>query len=422
MATPPDDTSKHGRRKAVLLALALGLPIVAWLVFHEDTSPPPPGPAKPEPQVATSSAPDASVPAADPSADVVRSEAAAGKGHLRNSVVGDRLGAPKPGLTLFGKVTDKVSGKPVPYFTLWLVPAAQGDPVALANRGEQMHPNRNDAGSFIEKGLDPGRYNLLIRADGYEDFARFDVEVPVKEPPLDCAMSRGAYIEVSVLDEELDGLGDIEVHAEPVALDDPAGRAPRQRLNRTDAYGKVLFSNLPPGTYKVSLANRALTANPEQQVYVGAGAAMPVNFQIAPLNELTVRVKTIHGDPISGVHVRMWAEQKDAGTFHEETDSDGEAVLGYVPAGNYTLKLWRDGYLREDRQVQITTPRGESELELSMDEDPLAEKGGIEANPEAWTPEQKARLSQKERPSEVFKREPKSKAPLIPTQKPPSDG
>jgi hypothetical protein len=302
---------------------------------------------------------------------------------------------------LVGRVTDAVDGTPLPFFVTALAPTAEGDVAKLAESSDYRRPWGNSVGAFTYRNVEPGRYALLVRCEGYRDYLLSDFTIPIDVPRLDIQLQRGAWIEALVVDaEEQEGEGGIEVQIVPLTLDDATAFAPQVLLRTTDAHGKALFTGIEPGTYEIRLVNHALSAAPVQQIYVGRDVGFPVRFVIDPLNDVVVRVTASRGDALKGVHVRMWSDDQ-TGVFRAETDLDGEAYFEHVPQGLYTLKTWRHGYLREDRQVAFGTSRGEHEVEVVLDEDPLAEEGGTEANP---TLEQLDRIKAGERPSEVFRR------------------
>lgn len=306
-----------------------------------------------------------------------------------------------PAQTVWGHVVDAVTKEPIDFFRTYLVPVEVGDVLEIAAREDYARLWGNSNGAFTYREVTDGKYGLLIRREGYRDVVYRDFAIPNSKGLLEIELQRGAYIEVEVVDgDDLEGVGGIEVFLRPVSLEDAKAALPAVLRRATDDYGKGLFTGLPPGTWKVELGNPMLSAQPEYQVYVGAEVGVPLRFVIQPLNTVTVTVKDTKGETLNGVHVRMWSKD-GKGTFRDDTDTDGEAILSHVPPGTYTVKIWKPGYFRDDREITIGSLNGEFATEFVMDADPLADKGGSEANP---TLEEIQRLKAGERPSEVFKK------------------
>jgi Carboxypeptidase regulatory-like domain len=305
-----------------------------------------------------------------------------------------------PEETIWGHVVDAVSKEPIDFFHTYFAPVEEGPIDQLAQRQDYIRLWGNSKGAFTLRELARGKYGLLIRRDGYRDVVFPELEIPNQKGKLQIEMQRGAYIEVSVVDgEDLDGIGGIEVLLKPISLDDPVAKLPTVMMRETDDFGKGLFTGLPAGTWNVSLINAQLSAQPEYQMYVGAEAAVPVRFVVQPLNDVIVTVKDGKGEALNAVHVRMWTKGGQ-GTFRDDTDIDGEAYLSHVPAGTYTVKIWKHGFYRDDREITITSNHGETRLDFVMLEAPA----DAELNP---TLEQIQQLKTPGvKPSDVFKKKP----------------
>lgn len=311
--------------------------------------------------------------------------------------IADRIAAGEELYTLHGEVLDAVSGKPVEMFRMWCEPVIQNIQAAAAHayRGRTF---ANPLGTFTYRGLEPGTYNLLVRVDGYEELVVHEVAVPQPGEKMTVRLSRGSYIEVTVNDVEGDGVSDLEVRLHPIRLDDPNDR-PRAQLAFTDDYGKALFTNVPPGVYRVAMENAALADHATQEFYLAPGAALPVAFTVPDLATVHVMAHTAAQEPLGLVQVRMWAKD-GKGTFRAQTDSDGTAQIRHVPAGDYTVKLFKYGCRRKDQVLSV--PPGETDvpLDVLLIVDPAAAEQ--ELNP---TAEQFERLKRGERPTEVFGRD-----------------
>ena len=297
--------------------------------------------------------------------------------------------------TLYGEVLDAVSLTPVTMFRMACLPLGE-DIERAAEKPPTLRTFSNPIGTFTWRKLQPGTYNLLIRIDGYEQLIVRAVTVPTNVEKLSYRLSRGAYVDVAVTDFEGDGISDLEVRLNPVALDDPTKGGPRVRLRFTDNYGKTGFTNLPSGTYSVSLNSVGLTHHLSETFYLGVGANFPVNFQVPLLNTVRVHAEDTKGNLLGTVQVRMW-RQEGQGVFRAETDRDGTASIDHVPQGEYLVKLYKHGFRRKNQTLTVSSESSDVPLKIVMLEDPEALER--ELHP---TPEQLQRLKLGERPSEVF--------------------
>ncbi len=285
-----------------------------------------------------------------------------------------------PLYTLFGRVVDGVSERPVTGFQMWVAATDEGTLDHVTIDPHRMRYFDNELGTFTHRGLKAGRYNLMVRVDGYQDLVMNDVAIPVEQKEFVLRLSRGAYIEGVVSNTDGDTLSDIEVRLNVVRLDDPT-RGPRAPLARTDLDGHYMFSDLPTGTYSVALANPDLGAQPGPEIYLGAGASYPMNFSISEHNTLIVTVTDDAGHAVVGAHVRVFSKG-GAATMRGETGSDGDVEIEHVPAGSYTLKVYRAGFLRKDVPLAVTSTEGEVPVTVSLALDPNADKTTEKLTPE----------------------------------------
>ncbi len=308
--------------------------------------------------------------------------------------IADRIANGEELYTLHGEVLDAVSEAPIELFRMWCEPETENIQAASAQayRGRTFS---NPLGTFTYRGLAPGTYNLFIRIEGYEELVVEKVEVPTEDEKLSLRLSRGAYIEVTVNDSEGDGVSDLEVRLNPLRLDEPE-RLPRVRLDFTDDYGRTRFTNLPSGIYTVAMGNAALAEYATQEFYLGLGAAYPVTFTVPDLATVQVLATDTNGEALGIVQVRMWSKS-GRGVFRAETDRHGKARVRHVPAGDYTVKVYKLGFRRRNLELSVAENQSEVPLEIVLVQDERA--AWEEENP---TPEVLQRLKAGERPSDVF--------------------
>lgn len=293
--------------------------------------------------------------------------------------------------TLHGKVVDAVSKQPVSQYTMALARTNEGDVRRLIDDPRRTRVWQNKLGTFTYRDIAEGLYNIHVRVLGYEELVVTNVEVPTKGD-LTLELSRGAYVEGVVHDDEDGGIGGIDVRLRPLALDDPGAQIVTG-LAHTDDDGRFLFSMVPPGTYEVALGNKNLSPQGPQQLYVAASRGYTVNFFVPEQNDITILVQDTAGNHLVGATVSLWSGDGE-GVIRGETDETGEVNLHPVPPGDYTIKVWRSEYKRVVEKRSLNGVSDEVEWTFTLEPDPR--------DYEKLTPEELERLKNGERPEEVF--------------------
>lgn len=293
--------------------------------------------------------------------------------------------------TLHGKVVDAVSKQPVSQYTMALARTNDGDVRRLMDDPRRTQVWHNKLGTFTYRDIAEGLYNIHIRVLGYEELVVTNVAVPT-QGDLTLELSRGAYVEGVVHDDEDSGIGGIDVRLRPLALDDPGAQVV-SGLAHTDDEGRFLFSMVPPGTYEIALGNKNLSPQGPQQVYVAAARGYTINFFVPEQNDVTITVQDQLGNRLVGATVSLWSDDGD-GVVRGETDETGEVNLHPVPPGTYTVKVWRNEYKRVVEQRTLNGVSDEVEWTFKLEPDPR--------DYEKLTPEELERLKNGERPEEVF--------------------
>lgn len=125
----------------------------------------------------------------------------------------------------------------------------------------------------------------------------------------------------------------------------------------TDQSGKLTFSSMPPGTYRVKAtkANYSLRENLRFSILPGSCATLMLTMQ--SVSHLSGQILDSSGNPVRGVRgfeLIGWREDQDAQDFHKsrtfETDEEGQFSLEGLVPGRYYLgaNLW------ENREPRIT--------------------------------------------------------------------
>ncbi|MFW6303145.1 MAG: carboxypeptidase regulatory-like domain-containing protein, partial [Candidatus Sumerlaeota bacterium] len=140
---------------------------------------------------------------------------------------------------------------------------------------------------------------------------------------------------------------------------------------RADAEGMVEFKALPP---QIRGAVFSFDNYLEKQVVPLPQMTEPGRIDLGTVAierglTLTVNVSDEAGDPIGGAHVSV---RMDGGAFNRSgnTDGDGRAQMDALEAGQYTLSVYRDGYINW-MQENITLNADQPEQTLNV----VLEKG-----------------------------------------------
>ncbi|MEW6745032.1 MAG: carboxypeptidase-like regulatory domain-containing protein [Planctomycetota bacterium] len=245
-------------------------------------------------------------------------------------------------------IHDETTGDAVTFFlNIWCVPAEKGDVVEYA----RLHPTqatrlRPLKGRFVLPYLKPGRYNLLARSSGYEDFVLQGLDVPSPDP-VKILVSRGAHVEGRVVDGSGLPVPNIQVFINPKQIFDNRP-PPRVRLRETDAGGHFLFTTLPPGRY--TLAIGSTSQNETEEFVLQEKQRYPRDLFLTLQNTLRFTVTDTLGQPLNNASIRLWGHGSSRSI---PTDRNGIAELRYVAAGSYSVKVSLRGFESKSEQITV---------------------------------------------------------------------
>lgn len=378
------------RNTALLLVAFAALAALAFVLFRSDEAAPTPVVEAPRPVVEKSPTPvvepERTATALPPRAKSLDRLERQLENYRKANSVGTGTA------TLHGTVVDSVSKRPVSQYTMVIARTNEGDIRGMMSDPRRTKVWHNKLGTFTYRDIAEGLYNVGIRVLGYEELVVTNVQVPSKAD-LTFELSRGAYVEGRVHDDEESGIGGIDVRLRPIALDDPNAQIVAG-LQHTDDDGQFLFSMIPPGTYEIALGNKQLSPQGPQQLYVAAGRGYTINFFVPEQNEITVIVQDAQGHRLPGATISLWSGGGE-GVLRGETEETGEAELHPVPPGTYSVKIWRDGYKRVVEQRTLNGVSDEVEWTFVLEVDPRDYETDV-------TAEELERLKNGERPDEVF--------------------
>lgn len=270
----------------------------------------------------------------------------------------------RPPRELEGTVVDPVSGRPVPHFKLFLLPASEGDIVAHA----ESHPSegivRHDReGRFRLRGLVPGRYSLLVdpTESGFKPAVLRGVSFP-RDELLAIEVDGGTHVTGRVLDSLGQPVASVEVRLETDPL--PTDGWSEFSMH-TDAEGRFLFTLVPPGTYALSVPGDEGTT---EHLSLEEGEAAERDVSLWSARTISVSVIDPDGRPVSDAEVRVW---RRGGLYRRGvSDSEGRAEVRAMALGTFAVQVRLDGYRNASHTVNMV---GNDEfLEVRLQRMPVA--------------------------------------------------
>jgi hypothetical protein len=301
-----------------------------------------------------------------PGAQLPDQVAASGEHELPAPTAGEDAAAPQPlpqpeappverlgPNAIVGRVIDDATSQPVAAFHVDVLPAEPGPPLerlaAAHDRPERSKPFTSAAGIFrLER--TPGRWDVIVSAEGYLPGVLADVVVPaVNGQPTEIRLLHGPSIVGLVTDVEGRPAPDVPVflHVTRQFTDAPP---PEVTLARSDAAGRFRFSPLPPGEYAISMLELDNTVDRLTGLRVESGT-VDVSLPLQPRHQVVFIVRDPADRPIEGATVELTGS---GGASSDATNGAGQAVLRYLSDGEYDLSIERDGYepLRERVPLQ----------------------------------------------------------------------
>ncbi len=286
------------------------------------------------------------------------------------------------GATAFGRVLDR-ENRPVRGAGLVLVPANEGilGRQNFIGDGETVaQAASNPEGRFELQHLNPGRFQLRVKRQGFAPFALPEIEIPPRTARIDLGaltLDRGLAIEGRVTDPRgvplPEALVELRPSFEPFAVESRDLDAYQDA--RTGPDGHFRFDDLRRGAH--------FDLRTEHQGYVPASAQVdvpapePLAIEMKPGRTLAGRVTGPAGEPVPGARLTLREEMvfrlpggeskvsssRDLGG----TDGEGKFRLDGLP-GTVDLAVSAAGY-RLKRLPAVPVPEeGDGEgLEISLE-------------------------------------------------------
>lgn len=241
--------------------------------------------------------------------------------------------------------------------------------VSIAIKGREDNWTTDEEGTFSIKGLDPARYSLVFRKDGYmtKDYLvdvfpgkSSAVFVSISAFPITQDSSKGtvkgvlvASVDIAGAIVRVEGL-DIRETADSegffVLADVPAGRqkivaekiikisrktmASASVVQKATGKGMILMDVLPGKEWIAAITEAVVI--PGATVDVGS-------LTLAETGAISGTASLQNLTDYTGVHVFI-----PGTSFGAWTDNGGKYIISYLPAGSYLLRIEKDGYQYEE--------------------------------------------------------------------------
>jgi hypothetical protein len=357
---------------ALLLLVAAGA-TVAWVVLHGDgrtqltskppevaTAPPESLPADPVPAVEAQDPPPKRGSEFDKEMEQLERTSFPGrKKNMDGSQESMKL-AP-----LQGKVIDDLTHEPVYFFSVYLIPPENGEPLVAK---ETWAPSHFRNGEFTLANQPAGEYNLVVESREHEPVTR-RISVPYEAGDLVVRLHHGNCVRGVIRDGYQTPLKDIEVNLVPVALDGNAP-PPQKQLDKSDALGRYSFWKMPPGTYKLRVGVLGDWLQDVAEFRLEPGGEVLRDFLLEPLGTLKLTVKNIADQPVAKARVsllRQLDDGRDRPVRTGYTDLKGIARLDFVREGSYKLRVNLQGFQQFEESVVIAANEGLREVPVKLE-------------------------------------------------------
>ncbi|MGQ9707967.1 MAG: MSCRAMM family protein [bacterium] len=269
-----------------------------------------------------------------------------------------------------GRVTDLVTGNPI--VNAIVSACSDSTPAGRAQTNEQ--------GLYLIEGLEPGRYQVIARAQGYIP-AHYPVPVVVQEGRI----TRGVDLRLrqiqprtgAISGRVIDRVTNVPIKGAVVFVQNGNGR----RRVRTDRAGYYIVRGLQPGRYQVSA--KAMRYFPEtypERVEVRPNEVTEdINFALLPKPKkggiIGQVVDAQTGRPIAGALIIARGEQ---GQGHSQARTDGHGFyrIGGLRPGLYEVSAYKPNYQPAIYPEPVPVRPGEVTRGVDFRLEPLGRKAG----------------------------------------------
>jgi len=248
-----------------------------------------------------------------------------------------------------GLVLDADTGKPIPIFQIYILEAAEGEPLSRleGSLGQSFHVR---TGVFFAK-REPGRWDVIVKAPGYEPSVLTDLPTPaLEQAPVRFELKRGPGIVGLVVNEAFMPVPGVKTFLHITKLSDSSAKMPLVRIASTGVDGRFSYSPLPDGEYAVALLEPSNTVDRLSGLRV-FGDTLHVEMYLRPRHALTVWTQAENGTVLADVQVELRSTQ--AHFAHGQSNQNGLVLLEHLPDGVYTLTATLQGMPPVQEELEL---------------------------------------------------------------------
>lgn len=217
-------------------------------------------------------------------------------------------------------------------------------------------------GRYDIESLHAGTYELRVQAEGYE--YRIESDIVVVDTQLtwkSFSLSIEGIISGKVtLPDGTTGVSDVIISAVPTSGSGPTLFA------YSDSSGNYSIKNLPAGTYDVkAYKSDNLFETVEQETVTAGNTTSNVNFSETAWGTIAGTV-TNGTTGLEGVMVHAFNPNDFTVSNCDETDSNGDYSIRFLPVGTYTVRAVLNDYMFEDiTGNSVTAGQTTSDVDLT---------------------------------------------------------
>jgi hypothetical protein len=269
-----------------------------------------------------------------------------------------------PLILLRGRVVDARTYRPVTEFTVDARPVEDPPPSirslndVMKLRRRHVSGFRSEDGSFVVRGLSPGRWDISVRGPGYKDAAAQRISlVRGSRPQLLMELVPSAWIRGKVVARDNSPVRKVPVAlrtAPVLGLDGKPVKGQRSSVKRTETNGRgeFSFSDLAPDTYQLILGPTSKPIGDPVPIQLREGEMKEHVFNVGAVGDLSVEVEGLGGFGVPRANVTL-AGNATKVRQRARTDGLGRAAFSNLLPDDYRVVVEVTGYEKGMESVKI---------------------------------------------------------------------